>query len=159
MLKRIALALIASLWASLAFGQAPAQQFQQGLIGSGNSGYPPGSTAVSNASTGTTAGVTLVLPASGTIGQFTYLCGFSVSPGSATAAITLNVQVTNVPGGPLSWFIGAPVTAAGTTGATLAQTFTPCIRSNVVNQQIGLTVGALGTGGVNQTANMWGYTQ
>src|SRR5258706_4588947 len=111
-MKRIALALIVCLWASLAFGQ-PAQQFQQGLIGSGNSGYPPGSTAATVSGTGTTAGASASLP--NVASQFTYLCGFSVSPGTASAAITISVKVTNVGIG-RSCSVWVPATAAGRTG-------------------------------------------
>src|SRR5258705_12820525 len=125
----------ACLWASLAFGQTPAQF--QGLPGSGNSGYPPGSTPIAAAQTATTGGINVALAA--TVNQYTYLCWLSLSPGSATAAISVIFTLNNVnsagPNNPV-WVIGAPVTAAGVTGANLVVSFTPCPRSNSTNQGI-----------------------
>jgi hypothetical protein len=142
-------------WDSLAFGQPTTQQ--QGLPGSGNSGYPSGATPAMVVATATTGGISVSLPS--VPNQFSYLCGYSVSPGSATAAITINVQVVNGVSSPLSLFVGAPVTAVGITGAPFTHSFIPCIRSATTNQGMSVTVGALGAGGINQTANLWGYTE
>lgn len=127
-------------------------------LGTGAAGYPNGATPVGNTGTGTTGGVTVNLPAAA--GQFGYLAGFTVCPGSATTAITLTITLNNVNGiGGGTWTVGAPATAAGVTGTCLTQTFTPPVRTSVVNQNASLVVGALGAGGVNQTAVVWGYTQ
>lgn len=125
--------------------------------GSGNAGYPPGSTPVSNTATGTTAGATATLP--GVAGHFTYLCGFTVSPGSATAAITISITTTGLASN-WSESVGAPVTAAGTTGLPQRQTFAPdCLVASAQNTAITVVAGALGAGGVNQSVNAWGYQQ
>lgn len=123
--------------------------------GTAGAGYPPGATPVSNAATGTTAGTTATLPAAA--GKFTYICGFSVSPGSATTAITINIVMTAASTFTLA--VGAPVTAVGTTGLNQTQTFSPCVPGSAVNTTITVAAGALGTGGVNQDVNAWGFQQ
>jgi hypothetical protein len=117
------------------------------------SALAPG-TPIEVSATGTTAAVAATLPAAA--GKLTYLCGFSVSPGSAAAAITLQVAVTGL-ANTLTWAIGAPVTAAGTTGAPLTQSFSPCLPSSAVNTGIVVTSGALGTSGINNDVNAWGF--
>lgn len=117
---------------------------------------PYNAAPVSASATGTTAGATATLAAAA--GKFTYICGFSVAPGSASTAITISVTITGVTN-TFTYSVGAPVTAAGTTGAVLAQTFTPCVPSSAVNTGITVAAGALGTAGVNQDVNAWGYQQ
>lgn len=154
-LKNIfAIALAAGIaWGVIELGQLRAQPV--GTQGQIISGYPPGSTPVGAGQSATTGGISLNL--GGNPGQFTYLCGLTVSPGSATAAITITAAIGNTPTG-ATWTLAAPVTAAGATGASLTPPLGSCIRSNAQGQAITLTVGALGTGGINQFASMWGYT-
>lgn len=120
----------------------------------------PGSATgqVTGTAAGTTAGATATLTASATTGQFTYLCGYRVSPGSATAAITISIVSTGLTNN-LNDFVGAPATAAGTTGVTVPAAFTPCLKSSAANTNITVAAGALGAGGVNQNVYAWGYTQ
>lgn len=141
------LALLGSLWVGQAAAQAPQ---------SGSSGYPLGATPVLNSATGTTAGATATLAAAA--GQFTYLCGFSVSPGSATTAITITITTTGLASNQ-TLSVGAPVTAVGTTGVNQYSYFTPCLRSTAVNTAVTVVAGALGTAGVGQAVNAWGYQQ
>jgi hypothetical protein len=161
-MKKILLLLLLLLLPGEALAQQPicanpaGQWLSCSTQGLGNAGYPAGATPIAVSITATTGGITALLP--NVANQYTYACGFSVSPGSATAAITLLVTLLNI-AGTFTWAVGAPVTAAGTTGATLTVLFTPCLRSNVVNQQVGVVVGALGAGGVNQAATIWGYQQ
>lgn len=125
----------------------------QGTLGAG---YPAGATPVTASATGTTAGTTATLAAAS--GKFTYICGATVSPGSATAAITLSVTITGITN-TFTQAVGAPVTAAGTTGAPLLFAFFPCIPSSAVNTGIAVAASALGTGGVNQDVNAYGYQE
>lgn len=173
--------LAALLWASCAFGQANKDSQWptpgNGVVGSavqlcintagnavpcstavaGAAGYPNGATPVQNSATGTTAGATATLPAAA--GKFTYLCGFTVSPGSATTAITISITTTGLASNQ-TLSVGAPATAAGTTGANvMPPPFTPCLPSSAVNTAITVVAGALGAGGVNQAVNAWGYQQ
>jgi hypothetical protein len=106
------------------------------------------SVIVTNSATGTTGAVVATLPA--VAGKITYICGFSVSPGSAATAIT--IQVVVVANSTFTWAVGAPVTAVGTTGATLTQTFSPCVPAAGSNTTITVTSGALGTSGINRQA-------
>lgn len=125
--------------------------------GLGNAGYPPGATPWFQAATGTTAGTTATQ--AGVAGQFTYVCGFFASPGSATAAIVETLTTTGLQAN-FSANIGAPATAAGATGIPLAAPqLGPCLRSNAANQTVTMVWSALGAGGAGQTINMWGYTQ
>jgi hypothetical protein len=105
--------------------------------------------------TGTTAAVAATIPA--VPGRTAYLCGLSVSPGSATTAITSSVTVTGLITGTLTWATGAPVTAVGVTGAVLTVPFTPCMPASAINSAIVVTSGALGAGGVNNDVNAWGF--
>jgi len=119
---------------------------------------PTGTTApgvlIVAAAVGTTAGTIATL--AGTPGKTTYICGFSVAPGSAATAITINVTVTG-PASTFTYSVGAPVTAVGTTGAVLTQTFSPCVSASAPNTGIAVAAGALGTSGVNQDVNVWGF--
>jgi hypothetical protein len=69
-----------ALAASYAAAQVPSSQ------------YPEGAIPTAAAATGTTAGATAALPAAP--GKIDYLCGISVSPGSATTAIVITVTTT-----------------------------------------------------------------
>jgi hypothetical protein len=105
--------------------------------------------------TGTTAAVAATIPA--VPGRTAYLCGLSVSPGSAATAITLQVTAVGLITGTLTWAVGAPVTAVGVTGAVLTVPFTPCMPASAINSAITVNSGALGTSGVNNDVNMWGF--
>src|SRR5262249_14521108 len=117
-------------------------------------GYPTGGDPALRASpllaggTGTTDGTNGTLSA--VPGKYTYLCGFTVSPGSATTGIVLNVTLTGAISAP-NWEVAAPATAAGVTGVPLTVSFAPyCIPSGTPNSAIQVVVGALGAGGINQ---------
>jgi hypothetical protein len=124
--------------------------------GLGNAGFPTGATPATAAASGTTAGATATLAAAPT--RYTYICGLSVSPGAATAAITITVTTTGLTNN-FTWNVGAPAVAAGTTAAILTVTFPTCLPSSAINTGIAVTAGALGTGGVGQNVNTWGFQQ
>lgn len=125
--------------------------------GLGNAGYPVGAIPLANSGVGTTGGASATLAAA--VGKFTYFCGYSVSPGSATAAITITITIAGLQGGSHVISVGAPITAAGTTAAPIFFFLPFCIPASAVNTAITVTAGALGTGGVNQAVNVWGYQQ
>jgi hypothetical protein len=141
-MRRIVIALLACLWASLAAAQPLPGTWSNQTFG------------VVAAATGTTGGATATLPA--VQGKITYICGFSVAPGAATAAITINVTVTG-PSSTFTWSVGAPAVAAGTTGAVLTVSFGTCVPASAPNTSIAVAAGALGAGGVSQDVNAWGY--
>lgn len=143
-MKRLALALAFA--AVLAFGQADAQ------VPGGGTTFP--GVQITAVATGTTAGTTATLAAA--LGKVTYICGFSVSPGSATAAITITITTTGLTNN-YSANVGAPVTAVGVTGLKQTENFNPCLPANAPNTGIAVVAGALGAGGVNQAVTAWGY--
>lgn len=116
--------------------------------------YSEGATPLTASATGTTAGATATLPAA--LGKINYLCGLSVTPGSATTAIVITVTTTGLASN-FTWSVGAPATAAGVTGATLTVPFNPCVQASAPNAAITVVAGALGAGGAGQDVNAWGY--
>lgn len=177
-MKRIAIASIACLWASLAFGQAnnsntwatPGNQTVGGVVqmcpnasgiavpcsspiaGSGNAGYPPGATPASASATGTTGLVSAAL--NGTAGKFTYVCGFQVSF-AGTGGTSGPVTLTNVVGGQMIFQLPA---VAASAPVNFSQTFTPCITTAVVNTAIAAVTTANATG-TAVDVQIWGYMQ
>jgi hypothetical protein len=177
---RSVIALAACLWVSLAFGQAnnssnwqtPGNQVVGGAVQmcintagnavpcstavAGAAGFPNGATPVNAFATGTTAGATATLPAAA--GKTTYVCGFHYEPGTATAAVTTNLTITNLLNGTFTSSVNSPATAAtATAGPVVSQVFTPCLPANAVNTTLPVAGGSLGAGGVNQNVNAWGY--
>jgi hypothetical protein len=135
-LSRIALALIACLWASLAFGQALAP-------------YP--TSYVTASATGTTGATTATLPA--LQGQTLYLLGFSINS-TATAAAAGNATVTGTISGTLNFEMGTGVSPAV---VVTQETFgTWGIPASAVNQAIAVVSAAPGAGGVI-SVTAWGY--
>jgi hypothetical protein len=131
-----------ALAASYAAAQVPSSQ------------YPEGAIPLMAAATGTTAGATATLAAAP--GKINYLCGISVTPGSATTAIVITVTTTGFTNN-FTWSVGAPATAAGVTGSPLNVSFNPCVPSNTPNTAITVAAGALGAGGAGQDVNIAGY--
>jgi hypothetical protein len=113
---------------------------------------PLGSTPITVSATGTTAATTATLAAS-TIGQNTYLCGFSIRA-NATAAANVQASVTGIIGGTMTYqqWVGALASNIG----VVEETFTPCEPSSAANTAIAVASGAAGSGG-NVTVNVWGY--
>jgi hypothetical protein len=112
--------------------------------------------SLNGSATGTTGAVGVTLTPS--TGRTAYICGISVSAGSASTAITVQVTITGLFGGmQFNWALGAPVTAVGVTGPILTVPFTPCIPGSAVGGGISVASGALGTGGINNDVNVWGY--
>lgn len=106
-------------------------------VGSGTSGFPPGSTPQANAATGSTGAVTATLPA--VASQFTYLCNLQVSAAGGTATIS-PITVAGVQGGSL---VFQGISAGG--APFIPPAWTPCLRSSAVNTPITVTTTADGT--------------
>jgi hypothetical protein len=147
-LATTALVIAGWLWCDAAFAQV--------VSGTATgTGYPAGSTPLEAGAAGTTAGETATLAASP--GQFTFLCGFSYSAGSATTAITTTVTTAGLASN-FTLSVGAPATAVGVTGNTVVHPISPCVRASAVNTAVTVSGSALGTAGVNQYVNAWGYS-
>lgn len=180
MKTKLGLILVACLWGSVAFGQAnndsqwqtPGNAIEPGIVQlcintagkavpcqtavQGAAGFPNGATPVNAFATGTTAGATATLPAAA--GKTTYICGFHYEPGTATAAVTTTLTITNLLNGTFTSAVNSPATAAtATAGPVVSQIFSPCLPASAVNTTLPVAGGALGAGGVNQNVNAWGY--
>lgn len=141
-------------FALLAFLGLASPAFAQNPGPATGTAYPNGSTPLEAGATGTTAGATATLAAAA--GQYTFLCGFSYSAGSATTAITTSLTTTGLASN-FTLTVGAPATAVGVTGNTIAHPIYPCVRASAVNTAITVSGSALGTAGINQAVNAWGY--
>jgi hypothetical protein len=100
------------------------------------------------------ATATATLPASQ--GRYTYICGFAATGGGATAAAIVNITVTNITGGTMTY------TFSASAGVTVTDTpvivnFTPCIPSATVNSTVVVSLPSLGAGNTNAAVNAWGY--
>jgi hypothetical protein len=112
--------------------------------------YPLAATAITGNAAGTTGAVVGTLAAAAA--KTTYICGFNVSAIGGTAAvgpITIAGLIT------ASMVYQMSSTAAG---ATMGQTFTPCIPASAVNTAITITTTADGTASA-VNVNSWGYQQ
>lgn len=143
-----------------AFTGAAAEKKALVVSASPNSGgfgqYPSGATPLTETATATTGGATATFPA--ITGRTNYLCGFTVSPGSASTAITITITTTGLTNN-FSLSVGAPVTAVGTTGSIVTVPINPCVPASAANTAITVVAGALSTGGVGQAVNAWGFRQ
>lgn len=151
-------ALITAAFVGFALAQtAHAQDISIGN-GIGNAGYPTGAIPQVAANSGTTGGVSL-FGLAGATAKFTYVCGFSVSSGTATAAINTTVTINFLTPSNITftWGLNAPVTGAAPNNLTV--NFTPCIPGLSTASSPLLSVSALGTGGAGQTAQIWGFVQ
>jgi hypothetical protein len=146
-LSRIALALLACLWASLAFGQQgtpfiPADSSSERVAIANSSGNVAAGTA--------TATLPLIT------GKTSYLCGWSITSTGSTATAIVSPTVTNVQGGTQTYTY---VTVAGVAAANaqLNITYTPCLPANAAANAPTVTLPSLGAGNTNATVNAWGY--
>lgn len=127
--------------------------------GSGNAGYPVGSTPITAIFSGadtTSSAATLAAAAA----KFTYICGFQIGGLGATAATIVNPTVGTVIGGNTFTFASAYTFASGAAVAStpFTYTFSPCVPGSAVNTAVVVTVP--GAAGNTSTAiNAWGYQQ
>jgi hypothetical protein len=109
------------------------------------------------ASSGNVANATATATlAAGGAKRFTYICGFQATAGGATATAAVNLTVTNVVNGTLTYTFGA-VAGAGFPSPPLVVPFSPCLPANAANTAIVVSMPALGTGNTNATVSAWGY--
>jgi hypothetical protein len=94
------------------------------------------------------------LTLSGFVGRSTYLQGFTVSGGGATATSVINITVTGLQT-TLNFDLTIPV--VGGAGVLLQQTFNPPLQSSGLNTSITVNVPSFGAGNLNAAASAWGY--
>lgn len=117
--------------------------------------YPSGYTALS-ASSGNVANSSAAATLAGTVGKTTYISGFSVTGGGATAASLISVTVAGLLGGTKTYTFAVP--AGATTGCTpLVVEFSKPIPASATNTAIVVTAPAFGAGNTNATVNAHGY--
>lgn len=126
-----------------------------GFLGVAHQPYPLAATPETAAS-GNVANASAAATLATTSGKTTYITGFEVTAGGATAGAVVTVTVTGTITGTLSYTFAVP------TGAVLAATpliveFTTPIPASATNTTIVVTCPALGTGNTNATVVAHGF--
>ena len=117
--------------------------------------YPYGATALS-ASSGSVAAAAATATLTGAASVTTYLTGFVVTGGGATAASIIAVTVTNTSGGTLTYLV--PVPAGATAGITpLVVNFSTPIKANAANTNIVVSAASFGAGNTAACVSAQGY--
>lgn len=112
--------------------------------------------AVVSASSGNVAAGTATATLPAVVGRTTYIAGFCITGGGATAASVVNATITNITGGTQTYNVAVP--AGATLGiAPLFITFDPPLSATAVNTSVVVSIPSLGTGNTNTTVNAWGY--
>ena len=116
--------------------------------------YPSGATAI-NATSGNAANATATATLAGAVDKITYIAGFTVHGGGATAASLKTVTVGGL-AVPMTYTVGVVA------GATVANTpinvsFNPPIAASAANTAITVTCDALGSGNTANYVNAYGY--
>lgn len=120
-------------------------------------GIPNGTTQL-NASSGNVANAAAVATLAAAAGKTTFITGFEVTAGGATAGALVNVTVAGLIGGTDTYTFAVP------TGATLAAQpliveFPEPIAASAVNTAIVVTLPAVGAGSTNAAVSAHGYQQ
>jgi len=118
-------------------------------------GAPAGSTAVA-ASSGNVAAATATATLAGAAAKTTYISGFEITGGGATAGAIVTATITGLLGGTLSYNIAVP------TGATVGITplvvfFNPPLPASAVNTAIVVSSPSFGAGNTNAAVTAHGY--
>lgn len=124
-------------------------------VPAGLAGYPAGSTPLTSSS-GNVANAAAVATLAGAAGLTTYISGFEVTGGGATAASLVDVTVTGLLGGTATYTLGA-VAGATAKNADLIVSFIPPIPASALNTSIVVTVPALGAGNTKSAVVAHGY--
>ena len=126
-----------------------------GNLQSASAGVVAGSTSLS-ASSGNVAAATAAATLTGAASLTTYITGFQVTGGGATAASTVNVTVTGLLGGTATYAYGAELGAA-VPNKPLIVAFYPPLPASAANTSIVVSCPTLGAGNLLNTVNVQGY--
>lgn len=125
------------------------------ILANPNTDYPSGATPITNSS-GNVANASAVATLAGTSAKTTYITGFEVTAGGATAGALVTVTVVGTISGTLSYTFATPTGA--TIGASpLIVEFSTPIPASTTNTAIVVTLPALGSGNTNATVVAHGY--
>lgn len=108
------------------------------------------------ASSGNVAANTATATLPAVPGKTTYITGFTITGGGATAGSIVNATVTNVVGGTMTFNFAAP-TGAAVGASPLGVTFPLPIPANAVNTTVVVSVPSLGAGNTNASVVAYGY--
>lgn len=106
-------------------------------------------------SSGSVAAATATATLTGRPGMATYITGFTVSGGGSTAGGTVNVTVTGVIGGTMTFSLGIP--ALVTSPVLLNQIFPLPIPTTTQNTNIVVSVPTFGAGNTGASIVAYGY--
>ena len=120
-----------------------------------SSSYPATATALTNSS-GNVANASAVATLAGTSSKTTYITGFEITSGGATAASLVSVTVTGTISGTLTYTYGVPAGATASATPLIVELSTP-IPASATNTAIAVTLPALGAGNTNATVVAHGY--
>jgi hypothetical protein len=138
------LTLLAILALALTAAPAPAQHV-------GRFGGTPITTSSGNVAAAT---ATATLPA--VASKTTYICGFTATGGGATAAATVNLTVTNIVTGTMTYNFGVPA-GVDAPATALNVVFNPCMPANAIGTTIVVSMPSLGAGNAHASINASGY--
>lgn len=108
------------------------------------SGAPSGATQITGAS-GSVAAASAVATLAAAAAKTTYITGFTVTAGGATAGVNVSLAITGLLGGTLTYVYTAP-TGATVPGPVLNVQFSEPLPASAVNTAIVVTLPSLGTG-------------
>lgn len=127
------------------------------LAGAADAQSPPAGQGVEvTASSGNVAAATATATLAAATGKVTYICGFAATAGGATAAATVNLTVTNVVTGTMTYNFSAAL-GVDAPSPPLVVTFNPCVSANAPNTTIPVSMPTLGAGNAHASVNAWGY--
>jgi hypothetical protein len=121
----------------------------------GGGGYPAGATPV-HAASGNVANASAAATLAAAVGKTTYITGFEITGGGATAAALVLATVTGLSGGTATYIVGA---VAGVTlqNQPLVVKFQIPIPASATNTAIVVTLPALGAGNTNAAVVAHGF--
>ncbi len=90
-------------------------------------------------------------------GQRTYICGFVITGGGATAASFIDVTVTGLLGGTATYKLFIPAGAATTPITPLSVHFSQPLPSSATNTAIVVNVPSFGAGNLHAAATAYGF--
>ena len=121
----------------------------------GSAGYPAGATPVT-ASSGNVANAAAVATLPAVAAKTTYITGFEITGGGATAAALVLATLAGLISGAATYVVGVVAGATASNPSIIIQ-FTSAIPGSAVNTAIVLTLPALGAGNTNAAVVAHGF--
>lgn len=137
-------------------GNDPVVKSTAQLVGAVQVGtYPTGSTAII-AGSGVVANASAVATLDSDAGKTTYIAGFAILGGGATAAALVDVTIAGLLGGTRTIVHGA-VAGATLLNPVLVVAFDPPLPASAADTDIVVTCPALGAGNAKNSVTAWGF--